>query len=69
MLGQGTGRRGEELVHQANLFPDILKIGDGGDGLEGVDQVVQLALFDELVGGEYALHAGQLAGGLEVADA
>ena len=67
--GQGAGGGGEELVGQADLLAHVLEVGHRRHGLQGVDQVVELALLDELVGGEDPLDPGQFAGGLEVADA
>ena len=48
-FGQGAGGCREESVRQADTGADIFQVGDGRDCFQGIDQVVQLSLFDEPV--------------------
>ena len=66
---QGARRSGEQLVSGPDLGADILQVDDLGQRLERIDQVMQLALLDEPVGGQHGPDPGQLAGGLQVPNA
>ena len=61
--------RGEQLVGHADRAADVLQIGHLRLLADRVDDVVQLAQFDELVSREHAVDLGQLARGLDVPNA
>ena len=64
--GEERGGQDGNPIQGADRPTDILKVGDFATLFEGVDDIVQLALFDEAMRGEHPFDAGETDGRAEI---